>query len=141
MENMPCPKTLGWPAAWAATSSWCIGLKSPEAPAYLTRSVLRQLVRHGRGLVPHAHVLEEQLLLTHRLASPRSLSLSHSATRPRDAARAPTTCSATRCPSPPSVPRWIRLKRAVTTGSPVVSSDQLVSLDDEGHRRPLDSFW
>src|SRR5271169_2362248 len=39
MENMPCPKTLGCPASLAATSSWCIGLKSPEAPAYLTRSV------------------------------------------------------------------------------------------------------
>ena len=39
MENMPCPKTLGCPAALAATSSWCIGLKSPDAPAYFTRSV------------------------------------------------------------------------------------------------------
>src|SRR3989442_1154874 len=35
---MPCPKTLGSPAAWALTSSVCIGLKSPEAPAYMTRS-------------------------------------------------------------------------------------------------------
>src|ERR1700734_404758 len=39
MENMPCPNTLGCPACWAATSSWCIGLKSPDAPAYFTRSV------------------------------------------------------------------------------------------------------
>src|SRR5580658_9591331 len=39
MENMPWPKALGWPAAWAVTSSWCIGLKSPDAPAYFTRSV------------------------------------------------------------------------------------------------------
>src|SRR5438034_49487 len=38
-ENMPCPNTLGRPAAWAFTSSWCIGLKSPDAPAYMTRSV------------------------------------------------------------------------------------------------------
>src|ERR1041385_7155673 len=36
---MPCPKTLGRPAAWALTSSWCMGLKSPDAPAYWTRSV------------------------------------------------------------------------------------------------------
>ena len=33
MVNMPWPKTLGSPAAWAWTSSWCIGLKSPDAPA------------------------------------------------------------------------------------------------------------
>src|SRR5207244_449573 len=31
-ENMPWPKTLGRPAAWAFTSSWCMGLKSPDAP-------------------------------------------------------------------------------------------------------------
>src|SRR5205823_1935475 len=36
---MPWPKTLGRPAAWALTSSWCMGLKSPDAPAYCTRSV------------------------------------------------------------------------------------------------------
>src|SRR5690349_17386201 len=36
---MPWPNTLGRPASLAATSSWCIGLKSPEAPAYITRSV------------------------------------------------------------------------------------------------------
>src|SRR5881296_3636781 len=36
---MPWPNTLGSPAAWALTSSWCMGLKSPEAPAYITRSV------------------------------------------------------------------------------------------------------
>src|ERR1700691_1188305 len=48
MENIPCPKTLGCPAACAAGSSWCIGLKSPDAPAYLTRSVLVSLcVRTG----------------------------------------------------------------------------------------------
>ena len=39
IENMPCPNTDGSPAAWALTSSWCIGLKSPDAPAYITRSV------------------------------------------------------------------------------------------------------
>src|SRR6188472_3428513 len=39
MESIPWPNTLGRPAALAATSSVCIGLKSPEAPAYLTRSV------------------------------------------------------------------------------------------------------
>src|SRR5690348_14055514 len=38
MENMPWPNTLGRPAALAATSSVCIGLKSPDAPAYMTRS-------------------------------------------------------------------------------------------------------
>src|SRR5438309_10230229 len=36
---MPWPKTLGRPAAWALTSSVCMGLKSPDAPAYMTRSV------------------------------------------------------------------------------------------------------
>src|SRR5437764_8944568 len=36
---MPWPKTLGRPAACALTSSWCMGLKSPDAPAYCTRSV------------------------------------------------------------------------------------------------------
>src|SRR5215831_10314691 len=36
---MPCPNTLGRPASLAFTSSWCMGLKSPEAPAYITRSV------------------------------------------------------------------------------------------------------
>src|SRR3954465_6388313 len=39
MENMPWPNTLGRPAALAVTSSVCIGLKSPDAPAYITRSV------------------------------------------------------------------------------------------------------
>ena len=39
IENMPCPNTLGRPASLAFTSSWCIGLKSPDAPAYMTRSV------------------------------------------------------------------------------------------------------
>src|SRR5256885_11351833 len=39
IENMPCPKTLGSPASLAFTSSWCMGLKSPDAPAYITRSV------------------------------------------------------------------------------------------------------
>ena len=39
IESIPWPNTLGRPAAWAATSSWCIGLKSPDAPAYWTRSV------------------------------------------------------------------------------------------------------
>ena len=33
------PETEGRPEACAATSSWCIGLKSPDAPAYITRSV------------------------------------------------------------------------------------------------------
>src|SRR3954447_23847403 len=37
--NIPCPNTLGSPASLACTSSWCIGLKSPDAPAYVTRSV------------------------------------------------------------------------------------------------------
>ncbi len=37
--NMPWPNTLGRPAALADTSSVCIGLKSPDAPAYMTRSV------------------------------------------------------------------------------------------------------
>src|SRR3954462_13640864 len=36
---MPCPNTLGSPVACAATSSVCMGLKSPAAPAYITRSV------------------------------------------------------------------------------------------------------
>src|ERR1700738_2970833 len=36
---MPCPKTDGRPASLALTSSWCMGLKSPDAPAYITRSV------------------------------------------------------------------------------------------------------
>src|SRR5437899_5573904 len=36
---MPWPNTLGWPAIWANVSSWWMGLKSPEAPAYRTRSV------------------------------------------------------------------------------------------------------
>src|SRR3954469_4218970 len=36
---MPCPNTLGSPVACAATSSVCMGLKSPDAPAYITRSV------------------------------------------------------------------------------------------------------
>src|ERR1044071_9463334 len=36
---MPCPNTLGRPASLAFTSSVCIGLKSPDAPAYITRSV------------------------------------------------------------------------------------------------------
>src|SRR5215471_151300 len=37
--NIPCPNTLGSPESLALTSSWCIGLKSPDAPAYITRSV------------------------------------------------------------------------------------------------------
>src|SRR3954469_8368336 len=36
---MPCPNTPGSPDAFAAVSSVCIGLKSPDAPAYITRSV------------------------------------------------------------------------------------------------------
>src|SRR6478736_6390473 len=36
---MPWPNTLGRPDACACTSSVCIGLKSPDAPAYWTRSV------------------------------------------------------------------------------------------------------
>src|SRR6478735_896687 len=39
IENIPWPNTLGSPAALAATSSVCIGLKSPDAPEYRTRSV------------------------------------------------------------------------------------------------------
>src|SRR3712207_5694953 len=35
---MPWPNTLGSPTARAATSSVCMGLKSPDAPAYSTRS-------------------------------------------------------------------------------------------------------
>src|SRR6202044_989665 len=31
-ENMPCANAAGMPAARAAASSWCSGLKSPDAP-------------------------------------------------------------------------------------------------------------
>ena len=36
---MPCPNTDGLPTWVAIVSSWCIGLKSPLAPAYLTNIV------------------------------------------------------------------------------------------------------
>ena len=65
MENMPCPKTLGWPACLSRHLVVVHGLKSPEAPAYLTRSVRPQLVRNDGSLVAHRHLFEEQLLLTH----------------------------------------------------------------------------
>ena len=37
--SMPWPKTDGLPTEVATVSSWCIGLKSPEAPAYRTKFV------------------------------------------------------------------------------------------------------
>ena len=109
MENMPWPKTLGCPAAWAATSSWCIGLKSPEAPAYLTRSVRVSLCDDHRSLVTHLHVVEEQLLLTHRLDLPSNSLVQHSRNptsriattlrrRTGGASGRSTTCSRRGCP-------------------------------------------
>src|SRR5262245_44213587 len=37
--SMPMAKTVGLPDASANVWSWWIGLKSPEAPAYFTKSV------------------------------------------------------------------------------------------------------
>jgi hypothetical protein len=37
--SMPWPKTEGLPTWAAIVSSWCIGLKSPLAPAYFTNIV------------------------------------------------------------------------------------------------------
>ena len=39
IESMPWPNTDGFPTWVAIVSSWCIGLKSPLAPAYLTNIV------------------------------------------------------------------------------------------------------
>ena len=36
---MPWPNTDGFPTWVAIVSSWCIGLKSPDAPAYFTNIV------------------------------------------------------------------------------------------------------
>ena len=82
---MPWPNTVGSPAAWAATSSWCIGLKSPDAPAYITRSVRVELVVELGGGVALVHVVEEQLLLTHLLthSGAASRSLTQLSTRPK----------------------------------------------------------
>ena len=37
--SMPWPNTDGLPTWVAIVSSWCIGLKSPDAPAYFTKWV------------------------------------------------------------------------------------------------------
>src|SRR6185369_4164774 len=39
IESIPWPNTEGLPTCDAIVSSWCIGLKSPEAPAYFTNIV------------------------------------------------------------------------------------------------------
>ena len=46
MVNMPCAMTPGSPTSVAKRSFQWIGLKSPDAPAYLTRSArLTRMVR------------------------------------------------------------------------------------------------
>ena len=67
--NIPCPNTLGRPGRLRRTSSVCIGLKSPDAPAYITRSVRVSVVRELGGLVALGDVVEEQLLLSSSLPS------------------------------------------------------------------------
>src|SRR4030095_7439453 len=49
--SMPIAKTVGFPEASAQVWAWCIGLKSPEAPAYLTKSVRVSLSTRISGKV------------------------------------------------------------------------------------------
>ena len=63
--NMPCPNTDGRPACCAAISSWCIGLKSPLAPAYMTRSVRVSGWLIARSGVAGRHVVVVEYALTH----------------------------------------------------------------------------
>ena len=64
--NMPWPNTLGSPASLACTSSVCIGLKSPDAPAYMHEVGAGELVAELGRRVALVDVVEEQLLLGHR---------------------------------------------------------------------------
>ncbi len=46
---MPWPNTLGFPTCVAIVSSWCMGLKSPLAPAYRTKCVRLRLSTTSGG--------------------------------------------------------------------------------------------
>jgi len=134
MENIPCPKTLGCPAACAAGSSWCIGLKSPDAPAYFTRSVLVSFVGEDRSLVAHRHLVEDSLC-SPTVRIPSTSCVVH--------LRASFICvrRSSACVGAGGQARTIRLLRTVATGWPVFSSFQFISLTTKVIVLPLDSFW
>src|SRR3989442_14087975 len=80
--SIPWPKTVGLPAMRANSSSWWIGLKSPEAPAYRTRSVrVRCSTTNGGIACPSCTSSNEQAIVSLLY---RALGLDRGVARVRD---------------------------------------------------------
>src|SRR5277367_993166 len=111
MENMPWPNTLGCPAFCAATSSWCIGLKSPDAPAYLTRSVRVSVCEITGASSPTCTDSYDSFcsLIASQPLRLASVSLAHAHARTLARSHAHTLAHAH------TYARWIRFTREVAT--------------------------